>query len=115
VISSYINFILTLTFYFVCSSVAAIVFQRDYNAVNEPICMYDAGTDERAQLDAALKRLNSTVYDVPVVVGDEEIRSGEPLLQPKVLTHIYIDDCRTRKQGPYSRNILKDFLKIFLG
>ena len=72
----------------VCSSVAAaVVIRRHYDAVNEPICMYGAGTDERAQLDAAVKRLNSTVYDVPVVVGDEEIRSGEPLLQPKVSVH----------------------------
>ena len=46
--------------------------------------MYNQGTNERAELDSALKRLNSEVRDVPVVVGDEEINCGEALLQPKV-------------------------------
>lgn len=55
-----------------------------YRAVNEPICMYNPGTNERAELDSALKRLNSQVQDVPVVIGDEEICSGEVQLQPKV-------------------------------
>jgi len=55
-----------------------------YHAVNEPANMYSEGTDERAQLDSALKRFNSDVYDVPVVIGDEEIRSGESVFQLKV-------------------------------
>jgi len=64
-------------------SVATVVH---YHASNEPVCMYIPGTDERAKLDAALKQFNTTVHDVPVIVGDEEIRSGNTLLQPKVLS-----------------------------
>jgi len=48
--------------------------------------MYNPGTDERAQLDSALKRFSSEVHDIPVVIGDEEIRCGEARLQPKVFT-----------------------------
>jgi len=64
-------------------SMAAVV---QYHAVNEPIRMYEPGTSDRAKLDAALKQFNSTVHDIPVVIGDEEIRSGEVHLQPKVFT-----------------------------
>ena len=70
-------------------SVAAVVH---YHAVNEPVCMYNQGTNERAELDSALKRLNSEVRDVPVVVGDEEINCGEALLQPKVFALFFSSD-----------------------
>jgi len=70
-------------------SVAAVAH---YHAVNEPVCMYGPGTSERAELDAALKRFNSEVQDVPVVVGDEEIHCGEPLLQPKVSALYFSSD-----------------------
>jgi len=66
-------------------SIAAVAH---YHAVNEPVCMYNPGTKERAELDSALKRYNSDVYDIPIVIGDEEIRSGESFLQPKVLAHL---------------------------
>jgi hypothetical protein len=55
-----------------------------YHATNEPICMYNPGTKERAQLDEALKKFNSQVFDIPVVVGDEEIRTGRVESQLKV-------------------------------
>lgn len=67
-----------------CRSVRCVV---RYHAVNEPICMYNPGTDERAQLDSALKRFSSEVHDIPVVIGDEEIRCGEARLQPKPFDH----------------------------
>jgi len=62
-------------------SVAGVV---RYHAVNEPVCMYVPGTKEHAELDSALMQFNAKVHDVPVVIGDEEIRSGEACLQPKV-------------------------------
>jgi len=46
--------------------------------------MYIPGTSERAELDSALIQFNDKVHDVPVVIGDEEIRPGEAWLQPKV-------------------------------
>jgi len=58
-----------------------------YRAVNEPIQSYPPGTKERAQLDATLAQYNSQVFDIPVVIGDEEIRSGAVHLQPKPFDH----------------------------
>jgi len=76
-----------------CCSLAAVAASQ-YRAVNEPVCMYKEGTSERAQLDAALQKFNSEVYDVPVIVGEEEIRSGDVCLQPKVLScnFLFSDD-----------------------
>jgi 1-pyrroline-5-carboxylate dehydrogenase len=58
-----------------------------YHASNEPICMYNPGTKERAELDATLERYNSQVFEIPVVVGDEEIRTGTKHVQPKPFNH----------------------------
>ena len=43
---------------------------------NEPILSYAPGSPERAALKAELKRLSSTVTDIPAVIGGQEIRSG---------------------------------------
>lgn len=57
---------------------------ENYHAVNEPICMYKMGTKERAELDKALEKFNSKVFDIPVVIGDEEVRTGRVESQLKV-------------------------------
>ena len=44
---------------------------------NEPIFSYAPGTPERAALKAELKRLSSTITDIPAVIGGQEIRSGK--------------------------------------
>jgi len=41
---------------------------------NEPILSYAPGSPERAALKAELKRLSSTVTDIPAIVGGREIR-----------------------------------------
>lgn len=58
-----------------------------YHAVNEPICMYNRGTKERAELDKALERYNTQVQDIPVVIGEEEIRAGKLEYQLKPFDH----------------------------
>jgi 1-pyrroline-5-carboxylate dehydrogenase len=44
---------------------------------NEPVFNYAPGSPERAALKAELKRLSSTVTDIPAVIGGEEVRSGK--------------------------------------
>jgi 1-pyrroline-5-carboxylate dehydrogenase len=44
---------------------------------NEPVFSYAPGSPERAALKAELKRLSSTVTDIPAVIGGEEVRSGK--------------------------------------
>lgn len=46
---------------------------------NEPICNYAPGTPERAKLEEAIKELTKNRLDVPMVIGDEEIRVGDPI------------------------------------
>jgi 1-pyrroline-5-carboxylate dehydrogenase len=44
---------------------------------NEPVLTYAPGTPERATLKAALGTVGSERPDIPVVVGDREIRTGD--------------------------------------
>lgn len=44
-------------------------------AVNEPIKSYAAGSAERKELQAMLKELRSKQLDIPMYIGDKEVRS----------------------------------------
>ncbi len=44
--------------------------------VNEPIKDYDPGSPEKASLQAKVDELSSQVIDIPLVIGGEEIRTG---------------------------------------
>jgi 1-pyrroline-5-carboxylate dehydrogenase len=44
-------------------------------AVNEPIKSYAAGSPERKELQAMLKELRSKEIDIPMYIGDKEVRS----------------------------------------
>ena len=47
--------------------------------VNEPVLNYAPGSAERASLKAALKELKSEKVDVPMYIGNEEIRTGNTM------------------------------------
>lgn len=44
-------------------------------AANEPIKNYAAGSPERKELQAMLKELRSKETDIPMYIGDKEVRS----------------------------------------
>ncbi len=44
--------------------------------INEPILNYAPGSPERAELEAELKRLKSQEFDIPLIIGGKEIRTG---------------------------------------
>ena len=48
--------------------------------------MYDyaPGSQEKKELDVALQKFQSQVYDIPIVVGDEEIRTQDVKYQVAV-------------------------------
>eukprot|EP01135_Chromosphaera_perkinsii_P003148 Nk52_evm37s236 gene=Nk52_evmTU37s236 len=54
---------------------------------NEPMPTYAKGTVERDQLIAALKEMKGECPDVPIVIGGEEIRSGEKQTQTMASDH----------------------------
>jgi 1-pyrroline-5-carboxylate dehydrogenase len=46
-----------------------------YSARNEPVLGYAPGTQERANLEATLKRMANEVIDMPMVIGGKEVRT----------------------------------------
>ena len=47
--------------------------------VNEPVLTYAPGTKERELLKKTLKELKSTEHDIPMYIGDKEVRSGKKI------------------------------------
>lgn len=45
--------------------------------VNEPVLSYAPGSKEKAALKAALKELKSVQADIPMYIGDKEVRTGK--------------------------------------
>lgn len=54
---------------------------EDFRVVNEPILGYRAGSQERAALACELSRISSLTEEIPIVIGNEHIRDGEPHYQ----------------------------------
>ncbi|MDX1495907.1 MAG: aldehyde dehydrogenase family protein, partial [Longimicrobiales bacterium] len=63
--------------------------------VNEPVLSYAPGTPERAELKAELKAQAETVVDIPLIIGGEEVRTGDtvefvmPHDHGHVLAHVH--------------------------
>jgi len=45
-------------------------------AVNEPACHYEPGTPQREQLKAKLKELKSQQLEIPLIIGGQEVYTG---------------------------------------
>lgn len=45
-------------------------------AINEPVFSYAPGTPERAELKATLESIASTEVEIPLIIGGEEVRTG---------------------------------------
>jgi 1-pyrroline-5-carboxylate dehydrogenase len=46
---------------------------------NEPVLSYAPGTPERASLKAKLAEMSATTIEIPLIIGGEEIRTGDTL------------------------------------
>ncbi|CAH1115280.1 unnamed protein product [Psylliodes chrysocephalus] len=49
----------------------------DFDVKNEPVFEYLKGSKERTELEKALKEAASTTEDVPIVIGDQEIKTKD--------------------------------------
>jgi len=58
--------------------------------VNEPVLSYAPGTPERAELQARLTDLESRRLEIPLVIGGEEVRTGETFeaVEPHDRSHV---------------------------
>ncbi len=66
---------------------------------NEPVLSYAPGTPERAELQAKLKEMTSEVVEIPLIIGGEEIRTGDMLdvVMPHDHGHVL---AKAHKAGP---------------
>ncbi|XP_013187980.1 delta-1-pyrroline-5-carboxylate dehydrogenase, mitochondrial [Amyelois transitella] len=76
------------------SSVVELPRLPDFGVRNEPILEYRAGSVERCALACELQRAMCMTEEVPIVIGDECIRDGEPRYQ--VMPH-----CHGRRIAKY--------------
>jgi 1-pyrroline-5-carboxylate dehydrogenase len=67
--------------------------------LNEPVLSYAPGTSERAELKAELESQASQVIDVPLIIGGEEIRTGNTfdVVMPHSHGHVI---ARAHEAGP---------------
>lgn len=63
------------------SSIVEVPKLKDFNVMNEPVLAYRAGSAERAELTAELQRTAAVTEEVPIVIGGEHIKDGEPRYQ----------------------------------
>ncbi|XP_059054661.1 delta-1-pyrroline-5-carboxylate dehydrogenase, mitochondrial [Achroia grisella] len=63
------------------SSVVELPKFQDFGVKNEPILGYKQGSKERTELANELQRASGVTEEVPIVIGDENIRDGEPRFQ----------------------------------
>lgn len=58
-------------------------------AINEPILNYSAGSPEKVELKKMLKKLKSEFWDIPMIIGGMEIRTGntKDIRPPHELSH----------------------------
>jgi 1-pyrroline-5-carboxylate dehydrogenase len=66
---------------------------------NEPVKSYAPGSPERAELQQRLRELESQQLDIPLVIGGEEVRTGETFdaVMPHRRAHVL---ARVHKGGP---------------
>ena len=67
--------------------------------VNEPVLSYAPGTPERAELQGRLAEMADEVVDIPLLIGDEEVRTGDTfdVVMPHDHGHVL---ARAHKAGP---------------
>ena len=82
-------YVLKLFFRFSLRSISSVVPKSDisvsdFKVVNEPVLGYLPGSQERSDLEAAIKKYEDQTEDVPIVIGGQEYRTEHVQYQPMV-------------------------------
>ena len=56
-------------------SIVPVSHPPDFPLENEPILSYKKGSPERAELEKVLDKMSNECEEVPLVIGDEEIKT----------------------------------------
>src|SRR5215217_4589585 len=81
---------------------------------NEPVLSYAAGTPERAEVQAALKRMAAEKIEIPVIIGGKHVRTGNtdevrmPHRHSHVLATLHQADAATTQQAIDNALSVKD-------
>src|SRR5437899_12376851 len=67
--------------------------------VNEPVLAHAPGSPERAELKRTLKELSSRQVEIPLIIGDKDVRTGRTadVVMPHCHRHVL---AKTYQAGP---------------
>lgn len=89
---------------------------KDFKIENEPILDYLPGSKERCELEQAVKKISNNVEDVPIVIGNEEIRTNDVKYQVmphnhghKIAKYYYADKAILEKAIQVAVNTQKEW------
>ena len=76
--------------------------------VNEPVKGYEPGSPERDELRRRLDELSSERLDIPLVIGGEEVRTGDTFeaVMPHRRSHVLGEFVVIPRIAPKGRNLL---------
>lgn len=57
-------------------SIVPVLNLPDFPLENEPVLSYKKGSPERVELEKVLDKMSSECEEVPLVIGDEEIKTN---------------------------------------
>ncbi|ESO94584.1 hypothetical protein LOTGIDRAFT_161287 [Lottia gigantea] len=80
---------------------------RTNRFINEPLLDYAPGSKERKELEGVLEKYNNQVADIPIVVGDKEIKDGKELFQVSPHDHQH----KVAKYRHASKDIIKQAIE----
>jgi len=98
-------------------------------AVNEPILSFAPGSSERAELRAALKKIEAETREIPIIIGGQEVRTENVRFQvspynhqQKIAKYYWADkdlvtkaaDAAVAAQHEWEHRPLRDRVQIFL-
>lgn len=68
-------------------SIVPVSNPPDFPLENEPVLDYKKGSPERAELEKVLDKMSSECEEIPLVIGNEEIKTN--LCRYQVMVHLY--------------------------
>lgn len=68
-------------------SIVPVSNPPDFPLENEPVLDYKKGSPERAELEKVLDKMSSECEEIPLVIGNEEIKTD--LCRYQVMVHLY--------------------------
>ncbi|HET9450337.1 MAG TPA: L-glutamate gamma-semialdehyde dehydrogenase [Aggregicoccus sp.] len=79
---------------------------------NEPVLSYAAGTPERAEVQAALKRMAAEKIEIPVIIGGKHVRTGKTDEVRMPHRHSHVLATLHEADGPTTTKAIENALSV---